>query len=339
MSERRIPGVRAPWATGLVLFLVLATSAGIFMSRPRDVSPVPQSVLDSRRETTVAAGQAIARSLNGGLSSLAEIATVVDESMRQRNRALLIPFKSRIWKSLYVIDRASRVVVAQVGEPAQPAVLGEPMPSEAGSRLAQVGTAQQIVQYTPVGKAADAKYLLVGHLDPNRFGELLTVAGADGAWLLDKSGAVIAGTGNRTPPDGVVDQGMEPGEGASGSRVQHVAERTEVIAWASLGGKRPSNALGWTVVSNQPTTDTAAPGDASRRRGVTVAAVLAALTALVFAALYFVLVRPIRLLRRVAEAAGPDTPKTPKHGEAGQVATAFTRVRSTRLPQEPTEER
>jgi len=339
MSPRRVPGVRAPWIAGLALFLTLAATAGIYMSRPRDFSPVPQSVLDGRRESTVAAGQAIARSLNGGLSSLAEIATVVDESMSQRNRALLIPFKSRIWKSLYVLDRASRVVVAQVGEPAQPAVLGEPMPSEAGLRLAQVGTAQQIVQYTPVGKAADAKYLLVGHLDPNRFSELLAVAGTEGAWLLDKSGSVIVGTGNRTPPGGVVDQGMEPGEGTSGSRVQNAAERHEVIAWASLGGKRPSNALGWTVVSSQATNETAAPSDASRRRAVTVSAVLAALTLIVFAALHFVLVRPIRLLRRVAEAADRDVPKAPKHGEAGQVATAFTRVRATQLPQEPTEER
>lgn len=331
MSKRRVPGVRAPWIAGLVLFLVLAATAGIYMSRPRDFSPVPQSVLDSRRESTVAAGQAIARSLNGGLSSLAEIATVVDESMSQRNRALLIPFKSRIWKSLYVLDRASRVVVAQVGEPAQPAVLGEPMPSAAGLRLAQVGTAQQIVQYTPVGKAADAKYLLVGHVDPNRFSELLAVAGTEGAWLLDKSGSVIVGTGSRTPPQGVVDQSMEPGEGASGSRAQQVAERQEVIAWASLGGKRPSNTLGWTVVSNQATTDTVAPSDASRRRAITVSAVFGALTVIVFAVLYFVLLRPIRRLRQVAASADRDVPKAPKHGEAGQVATAFTRVRAGRL--------
>ena len=329
MNARRVPGIRMPWIAGLVVFLVLAVGAGVYMSRPRETSPVPQSVLDSRRESTVAAEQAIARSLNGGMSSLAEIATVVDESMTQRNRALLIPFKSRIWKSLYVLDRSSRAVVAQVGESAQPAVLGEQLPGEAGLRLAQVGTAQQIVQYTPVGKGADAKYLLVGHFDPSRFSELLAVAGTEGAWLLDKSGSVIVGTANRTPPQGVVDQGREPGESSSGSRAQRTAERYEVTAWASLSGKAPASMLGWTVVSNQATTETVAPTDAPRERATTVAAVLAALTVLVFAALYLVLLRQIRLLGRVAESAGRDVPKAPKHGEAGQIATAFTRARTT----------
>ena len=336
MSKRRVPGVRAPWIAGLVLFLGLAAAAGVYMSRPRDSSPVPQSVLDGRRESTVAAGQAIARSLNGGLSSLAEIATVVDESMSQRNRALLMPFKGRIWKSLYVVDRTSHVVVAQVGDPAQPAVLGDPLPGEAGARLAQVGAAQQIVQYTPVGKAADAKYLLVGHLDPNRLGELLAVAGPEGAWLLDKSGSVIVGPRDRTPPQGVVDQGMEPGEGSSGSRVQHTAERYEVVAWASLGGKPPSSTLGWTVVSNQATVETVAPTDASRRRAITVAALLAGLTVIDFTALYLVLLRQIRLLWRVAESPHPNVPKAPKHGEAGRVAMAFTHARATPSDRNPT---
>lgn len=327
--RRRVPGVGAPWIVGLVLFLMLAAAGGIYMSRPRDFSPVPQSVLDSRRESTVAAGQAIARSLNGGLSGLAEIAAVVDESMRQRDKALLLPFKSRMWKSLYVVDRASHVVVAQVGEPAQPAVLGEPAPSEAGLRLAQVGTAQQIVQYMPVGKPAEAKYLLVGHLDPNRLNDLLAVAGSEGAWLLDKSGSVILGPSNRTPPQGIVDPGTELGEGSSGSRVQRTAERTEVLAWSSLSGKPPSNMLGWTVVSNQATTDAVAPTDASRKRAITVGAVLAVLTVAVFGVLYLLLLRPIRLLRRVAESAGRSVPRAPKHGEAGQVAAAFTHVRPT----------
>ena len=325
-ARRRVPGVGAPWIVGLVLFLTLAAAAGIYMSRPRDLSPVPQSVLDSRRESTVAAGQAIARSLNGGLSSLAEIATVVDESMRQRDKALLLPFKSRIWKSLYVVDRASHVVVAQVGEPAQPAVLGEPTPSEAGLRFTQVGTAQQIVEYTPVGKPAEAKYLLVGHVDPARLNDLLAVAGAEGTWLLDKSGSVIVGPNNRTPPQGVVDPGKEPGEDSSGSRAQHTADRAEVIARASLGGKPPSNALGWTVVSSQATTDTVAPSDASRRRAITVSTVLAVLAVVVFGVLYLVLLRPIRVLRRVAASAGGDGPRAPKRGEAGQVAAAFAHV-------------
>lgn len=336
-TRRRVPGVRAPWAVGLVLFLMLAAAGGIYLSRPRDFLPVPQSVLDSRRESTVAAGQAIARSLNGGLSSLAEIAAVVDESMRQRNRALLVPFKSRIWKSLYVVDRASHVVVAQVGEPAQPAVLGEPTPSEAGLRLAQVGSAHQIVQYTPVGKPAEAKYLLVGHLDPSRLNDLLAVAGPEGAWLLDKSGSVIVGPNNRTPPQGVVDQGKEPGEDSSGSRAQRAAERSEVIAWATLSGRPPSNTLGWTVVSDQPTTDTVAPSDASRQRAITVSAVLAVLTVIVFAVLYLVLLRPIRLLRRVAESADRDVPRAPKHGEAGRVAAAFAPVQATQSTRKLTE--
>jgi hypothetical protein len=280
-------------------------------------------VLDSRRESTVAAGQAIARSLNGGLSSLAEIATVVDESIRQRDRALLLPFKSRMWKSLYVVDRASHVVVAQVGEPAQPAVLGEPTPSEAGLRLAQVGTARQIVQYIPVGKPAEAKYLLVGHLDPSRLSDLLAVAGSEGAWLLDKSGSVILGPSNRTPPQGIADQGTEPGEGSAGSRAQQTAGRSEVIAWSSLSGKPPADALGWTVVSNQATTDAVVPTDASRKRAITVSTVLAVLAVTVFGVLYLVLLRPIRLLTRVAESAGRDVPRAPKRGEAGQVAAAF----------------
>ena len=47
--------------------------------------------------------------------------------------------------------------------------------------------------------------------------------------------------------------GMEPGEGSSGSRVQHTAERYEVVAWASLDGKPTSSTLDWAVVSHQAT--------------------------------------------------------------------------------------
>ncbi|MBP2327832.1 hypothetical protein JOF56_008217 [Kibdelosporangium banguiense] len=319
-GTQRVPGIRAPWITGLVLFLLLAVAAGVYMARPRDFSPVPQSVLDARRETTVAASQAVARSLNGGLSSLAEIATVVDESMQQRNKALLIPFRKRIWKALYVVDRSTRAVVAQVGEPAQPAVLGEPMPAEAGMRLAQVGTSNQIVQYTPVGKPSEAKYLLVGHLDPNRLTDLLAVAGPQSAWLLDNNGSVIAGPNNSAPPQGVIAPAAEPGESSAGSRAQRNADRTEVVAWTSLPGKAPANALNWTVVSNQATTDTNAPADDSRRRAITLSIALATLTVFVFLGLYLLVLRPIGRLGRGA---------SPRLGEAGRIAEAQAHVRRT----------
>ncbi len=202
MSRTRVPGVLAPWLTGLILFSLLAGGATAYLARPRQLSPIPQSVLDARRESTTASAQAVTRSLDGGLTSLAEVATVVDESMRQRGRALLLPFRARMWKSLYVLDRASRTVVAQVGESAQPAALGEPLPEEAGMRTGQIGTTHQVVQYTPVGKPGEAKYLLVGHYDVSRLRDLLTPAAAEGAWLVDRSGSVIVGVGTGRRPRG-----------------------------------------------------------------------------------------------------------------------------------------
>ncbi|WP_086668274.1 hypothetical protein [Lentzea kentuckyensis] len=337
MSRTRVPGVLAPWLVGLILFSLLAGGATAYLARPRAVAPVPQSVLDARRESTAAAAQAITRSLNGGLSSMAEIATVVEESLKQRNRALLIPFRARIWKSLYVLDQTTRTVVAQVGEAAQPAVLGEPLPKEAGMKIAQVGTAHQIVQYTPVGKPADAKYLLVGHYDPNRLSDLLTVAGAEGTWLVDKTGSVIAGVGAvKQPPDGFVPPAADPGENAVGSRAQQTGDRTDVLAWSSLTGRAPANALGWSVVSNKPVTDVAVATDDSRRRALTAGGMLAALIVVVFAALYLFVQRPIRRLRQVSGEAEPARPG-PKHGEAGRVARTFAQARRTR-PERPADE-
>jgi hypothetical protein len=342
MSRTRVPGVLAPWLTGLLLFTLLAGGATAYLARPRAVSPVPQSVLDARRESTMSAAQAITRSLNGGLSSMAEVATVVDESLRQRNRALLLPFRARIWKSLYVLDQTTRTVVAQVGEPAQPAVLGEPLPKEAGMKLAQVGTTHQIVQYTPVGKPADAKYLLVGHYDPNRLSDLLTVAGAEGTWLVDRSGSVIVGVGTGTQlPQGFVPPATDPGENAAGSEARRTGDRTDVLAWASLTGRAPSNGLGWSVVSNKPVTDVAVATDDSRRRAVTVGRVLAVLVVVVFAALFLFVQWPIRRLRKVSGEPEPAVPG-PKYGEAGRVAQtfaqAFAQARTTKADRQADEE-
>src|SRR5689334_23854159 len=245
MSRTRVPGVLAPWLTGLILFSLLAGGATVYLARPWQLSPIPQSVLNARRESTTAAAQAVARSLNGGLTSLAEIATVVDESLRQRNQALLAPFRARTWKSLYVLDRASRAVVAQVGEPAQPAVLGESLPEEAGMRTGQAGTASQVVQYTPLGKPTEARYLLVGHYDVSRLRDLLTPAAAEGAWLVDRSGAVIEGVGTGRRPQAFVPPAADPGESAAGSQAQRLGTKLDVFAWASLTGRGPATALGW----------------------------------------------------------------------------------------------
>ncbi|RSM40357.1 hypothetical protein DMA12_27115 [Amycolatopsis balhimycina DSM 5908] len=330
MSGRRLPSLRAPWVAGLMSFLVLASAAAICLSRTGDSAPVPQSVLDSRQESTEAAQEAISRSLDGGMGSLAEIAAVVDESLSRPDRALPVLSKGRPWKSLYVVDRASREVVAQAGAPAQPALLGDPAPSEAGMRLAQVDTGRQIVEYTPIGKAADTKYLLVGQVDPDRLGELLAAAGPEGAWLLDKSGSVIVGPDNRRPPLGVIDPGLEPGAAASGSRAQHAAGQEEVVAWAAMDGTSSSTALGWTVASEQATTEPAAFAEASGRRAITVGAGLAVLTVIVFAAFYLLLLRPIRLLSRVATSSRRTAAKAPKHGEAGRIALVLTHARAGR---------
>jgi hypothetical protein len=329
--------VLAPWIVGLVLFSLLAGGATTYLARSRAVSPVPQSVLDARRESTASAAQAITRSLNGGLSSMAEIATVVDESLRQRNRALLIPFRARIWKSLYVLDQATRTVVAQVGEPAQPAVLGDPLPKEAGMKIAQVGTVHQIVQYTPVGTPADAKYLLVGHYDPNRLSDLLTAAGAEGSWLVDRSGTVIAGVGTGKPPQGFVLPAVDPGENAAGSQARREGDRTDVLAWSSLTGRAPATGLGWSVVSNKPVTDVAVATDDSVRRARTVGGMLAALIVVVFTALYLCVQRPIRRLGKVSGESAPGVPG-PKYGEAGRVARTFAQARSAKARQRHADE-
>ncbi|MCP2242281.1 hypothetical protein [Lentzea aerocolonigenes] len=328
MSRTRVPGVLAPWLTGLILFSLLAGGATTYLARPRQLSPIPQSVLDARRESTTASAQAVTRSLNGGLTSLSEIATVVDESLKQRNQALLDPFRARRWKSLYVLDQTTGTVVAQVGESAQPSVLGEPLPKEAGMRTAQVGTATEVVQYTPVGKPAEAKYLLVGHHDVRRLRDLLTPAAADGTWLVDRSGAVIEGVGTGEPPQAFVPPAPAPGESVAGSHARRLGSQLEVFAWASLTGGGPATALDWTVVSVKPVTDVTMATDDTRRRGVTAGGTLAALTAVVFGALYLVVLRPIRQLGQVI--VGTRSPERgPSHGEAGHIARTVAQARRT----------
>jgi HAMP domain-containing protein len=312
-ADQCAPGVRAPWTTGLVLFLVLAAAGGAYLARPHGDPSAPRSVLDARRDSTAAAARAVGRSLNGGLNGLAEIATVVDESMRQHDRPLLDPFQHRRWRSLYLVDRTHRAVVAQVGETAGPGVLDRPAPDIAGMRLAGVGSARRIVQYTPVG----ARYLLVGQLDPARLRELLAPAGPDGAWLLDRTGTVIIGPG--APP-------ANGDEGTAGSTARRTGERTEVVAWAPVDAAAPSDTLGWTVVSSRATVETTPPVGEYRGRAVALAAGLGALTVIVFGLLHVLVLRPVRRLAR-AGSGEPQGATAPRHGEAGHVATALNRLR------------
>jgi hypothetical protein len=203
-------------------------------------------------------------------------------------------------------------------------------------KIAQVGTTHQIVQYTPVGKPADAKYLLVGHYDPSRLSDLLTVAGAEGAWLVDRSGAVIAGVGAQLP-QGFVPPAGDPGENAAGSEARQAGDRMDVLAWASLTGRAPATGLGWSVVSNKPVTELAVATDDHRRRAVTVGGMLAALIVVVFAALYLAVQHPIRRLRKVSGESEPTVPG-PKYGEAGRVARTFAHARTTKAEQQADKE-
>lgn len=283
----RAPGLRAPWITGLALFLVLAAAAGFYLSRPRE--DVPRSVLDARRDNTAAAARVVGRALGGGLSSLAEVATVVGESLRQGGGPLLVPFQHRRWLSLSLLDRTTDAVVAHVGEPSLPAVLG----AGTGMSLTRVGP-PRIVQYTPVG----TRYVLAGQLDPAQLRELL----AGDAWLLDRAGSVITGPGTGAP---------RAGSGAVGS----TARRGDVIAWAAVAGVP----FGWTVVSRQTTAVMTTPaGD----HAVTLAVALAVLTAIVFGALDLLVLRPIRRLGHLTEQTA-----TPRRGEAGHVAAALAHLR------------
>ncbi|WP_309116276.1 hypothetical protein [Saccharothrix sp.] len=48
----------SPRLTGLMLPSLLAGGATVYLACPRQLSPIPQSVLDARRENTTAAAQA-----------------------------------------------------------------------------------------------------------------------------------------------------------------------------------------------------------------------------------------------------------------------------------------
>ncbi|AHI01061.1 HAMP domain-containing protein [Kutzneria albida] len=268
--------MRAPWIAGVLVFGLLSVATGLLMGQSRDSSPVSRVVLDARTESTAVAAQAVARSLNGGLGSLAEIATIAGESLQQRGKVSLKAFEHRAWRSLYVVERATRVVLAEVGDPAEPAVLGDPMPAEPGIRRAQSASTHDILQYVPL----DKERLLVGHLDSARLAEQLAVASGEGAWLVDSAGGVIATTNTGSAPPQLVD-------GFSGGRVQEIGGRLRVASWASLPGKAPASSLNWTVVSTKAVTATPAlPGD-PRSLALLLAAVLGVLTLLVFAWLHW----------------------------------------------------
>jgi hypothetical protein len=83
------------------------------------------------------------------------------------------------------------------------------------------------------------------------------------------------------------------------------------------------------VVSVKPVTDVGTmAADDTRRRAVTAGGMLAALTAVVFAALYLVVQRPIRQLRGVLDETRSPA-RGPRHGEAGRIARAFAQARRT----------
>jgi hypothetical protein len=58
---RLASSVRLPWIIGLVLFLLLALAAALFIGRTGDEVQVPQAILDNQESVTQSAAQSVRR--------------------------------------------------------------------------------------------------------------------------------------------------------------------------------------------------------------------------------------------------------------------------------------
>jgi HAMP domain-containing protein len=293
-GKRQRTGMATWLATGLSSAVVLAWSAGVVLTVGNQDVAVPGTVVNSIRNQTTAATEALRRSLNDGLADLTSLAALKDADVRS-SLDELIAGQSR-YRSVYLVDQAGQAT-SVVGRP--PLRTAEPLPAEPGLRLRR-GNAPVPVLFAntplPNGQA------LVGEFDLDHIARLLGRAPGS-VQLVDNGLRTIAAT------DGFIafadlsvelrDSAIDSGKGDPVARTQEGTHGRAVIVSAPVRGGASSD-LGWTVVAEQPVTDLALPANELRRNAMVAALVAAIFALLLFGWQYLLLIRP---LRRVAASA------------------------------------
>jgi HAMP domain-containing protein len=355
----RSSSVRRPWAFGVLTFSVIAVAIPVYLGP----GPVPQDMnatVESQQASVTRHGaQAIRRSVNEGVADLVELASVFeiigldDLDTVQRINARFTGIHAR-YQTLYVLGPDGKILTAERGQP-RPDLLRGDRPFRRADMDGATKAEEDLIipQYSPIslcnsptgtvrvgpcGRTAS----VVAHYDP---GFLLNPIGGleiGRSWLVDREGRVLATPGvagglQPLPRPDLATAARRAAGGEAGvysTRVE--GERVEVVAYAPVSGFGAAGNLGWSVITSRIVTDRTAVDQRQEEVAFGFALLLGTLTLLVFAWLWYWVIRPLDHLEHEADRVAHGQLDAPvrivRHDEIGLVARSVDRLREQLRP-------
>ena len=350
-TYRLASSVRLPWIVGFLLFLLIALAAALLIGRTEGEVQVPQVVLDNQEAGAQSAAQSVRRSVNEGVEDLEAFSSTVrpfssngtdqDDSLEEaltgaaeiHNRYL----------ALYVVDDQGEILVNAAEEDEEPVF--DPLEIVEPFQGAGMGYAWQaegtsvpvILQYAPLPQQDGQDGAVIGWYDPAFFRFPLSAAGPGDTWLVNSDGQVIGSTGGFTafqnlPREPLREAASRAAAGQSGASVEAAGLDTqEVVAFAPVAGAGPAGSLEWSVVTARSVNSISLPETDARRQALTIAAVVALASIVIFGWLWVLVFRPLFRLQREAERlAYGDLSRSVeviRYDEIGLIARALERIR------------
>lgn len=350
-TYRLASSVRLPWIIGLVLFFIIALAAALLIGRTENDTEVPQAVLNSQETLTQSAAQSVRRSANEGVDDLQAfssalrpfLATDTAESTELTEALRGLAQVQNRYLQLYVIDDQGEVLANSADEEGDPAYdpleIVDPFEETGMSRARQAEETPVpiILQHAPLPEQDRQPRAIIAWYDPAFFRFPLQTAGPGEVWLVDAQGRVIGARQGFTafqelPRQSLRDAAAQAADGRSDTVVVSANPSSpEIISFAPVAGGGPAGSLGWSVVTSRSVEDVSLPQTNARRQGLTIAAVIALATVVVFGWLWLQLLRPLFKLQREAERlAYGDLSRgveVVRYDEVGLTARALERIR------------
>ncbi|MFF7950273.1 HAMP domain-containing protein [Streptomyces griseorubiginosus] len=339
---RRRPGLR----TVLVVcaFALLAWPASMLLtlggSLPHPAAVVPRLISDDQRLRTETTADRVRRGVNDGYADLTRLADVIDASRPQEAGKVLdrsLEQHGR-YRSLYVVDRAGRILARAGAEPRTPAKVrirpGVRQTNTSGTEPVLAAVAAQPVKGAAV---TSQRHYVVGEFKVQYLTGILNRPGLGSVWLVDSAHRVIASNKGFVAfgkvSDGRLRAQLKSVSPAKGSAELLLGWRDPAVAAVAPFHDRlgVAGALGWKVASVRPVFWIGLPEYEAQRRIMLVGLLGVTSGALCLGWLHLVVVRPLRELTRGAEALAAGDRTTvlyPRyHDEVGSLSRSLELIR------------
>ncbi|TVZ76738.1 HAMP domain-containing protein [Streptomyces sp. BK340] len=348
-APKPLPVLRRAGSRALIAYcavLLAAWSGPLLVTVNRAVAgrAVPAQLIADQQARIDTEADRIRRSLKQAQTDLASVGTALRGLSDARLQGVLgqsLAAKREIFRSLYVVNGAGRVVV-QVGETPL-ATLAHPPSGRRVSLVNASGRVPVIAAYAYIGTATHgaghAPTTLVGEIDQRVLGRLLTRPALGRVWLVDERERILAAnTGFRAFE--TLPQRELAALAAKGGRMGALTDGTDpaVVAGAPLPSTGATAGLKWQLVSSEDADGLDLAAYQAQWRTVLAGLLSLAATTVGLGWLYFVVVRPLRTLAANAERLVAGDRRTVlypiHHDEIGSVSRSLELIRQQLAEQE-----